>query len=335
MRRVELLRREITRRRSTGHRIGIVVAGVALASLVRLVSDQGRFGVPFVTYAPVVLLVAILFRWRMATLAALLSLASIMIFFHLAPPGSSSFRPLVMICAVVITSAALIYIGDTLHDAIVAIELQRQKFETFNTELQHRSMNTLQVIQALVSQAAGSSDPEASYKALSGRISAMAAANKLLGPSQLQACDLRELIAKAIRPFPYQRFNLFGPQCQITGKSGVRLMIVLHELGTNAIKYGALSNEEGTISLGWQLRGDDIELHWKENGGPLVMPPTQQGLGSGILSPSEGLSKVEMEFDPAGLKCWLVAKAELDISPKSAPVKAPSGRGKANAVKTI
>lgn len=312
--RVDFLRREIARKRSIAHKLAIVIAGVALAAVLRLVIDQGRLGFPFVTFAPVVLVTAILLRWRMASVSALLSLASILALFHRMPAGSGG-NLLVMAGATAITSAVLIYIGDLLHVAIVAIELQRQRFEAFNMELQHRSMNALQIIQALISQAARSSNPEESFKTLSGRVSAMAAANKLLGPGQLQTCDLRDLIATAIKPFPHQRFRLFGPQCQITGKSGVRLIMALHELSTNAIKYGALSGEKGYVSLGWQLRGDEIELHWKEDGGPPVTPPTLRGLGSTILSPNEGLAEVDMVFHPEGLECRLVAKAETHVPP--------------------
>ncbi len=324
MRRVEFLRREIARERSAAHKLGIVVAGVALAAILRLVVDQGRLGFPFVTFAPVVLLTAILLRWGMAALTALLSLAAILVLFH-RMPATSGGNLTTMAGATAITSIVLIYIGDLLHIALFEIDRQRQKFQAFNTELQHRGMNALQIIQVLISQAAASDDMKESFKTLSGRVSAMAAANKLLGPGQVQTCDLRELINAAIKPFPHQRFRLFGPQCRITGKSGVRLIMALHELSTNAIKYGALSGDDGSVSLGWRLRGEDIELDWREDGGPPVLQPTHRGMGSTILSPNEGLAEVELLFNPEGVECRLVAKADLEIYAGPAPFK-PSGK---------
>ncbi len=307
MNRVKFLRREISRNRSIWHQIAIVVASVAAAALLRLMTDQGSLGVPFLSYAPVVLLASIFFRWRMGSLAAALSLISIMVFFELVPAGSTGGRPLVVIAAIAITATALVYIGDTLHVAVGALEEQRKSYMDFNAELQHRNGNALQIIQAFVAQAARAPDPRSSYRDLLGRISAMGTANRLLGPDQMQSCDLRELISNAIRPFPQNRFKLLGPTCRISGNSGVRLVMALHELSTNAIKFGALSMEQGSVTLDWQVRDKAIEIHWKEEGGPPVQPPTRKGIGSSVLSPSPGLNEVELIFNVEGLECRLVA----------------------------
>ena len=315
MRRVELLRREISKPRPIALQLAIVAGAVAVAALVRLVLDRGTFGIPFVTFAPVILVIAIVLRWRMACLAAALSMLLILVVLHLVPLGSSGGHPAAVIVAMVLTSAALIYIGDTLHVAIQAIEEQRLRFETYNAELQHRSMNALQIIQALLSQAPKAADPNAFYKALSGRIAAMATANRLLGPGQLQTWDLRQLIVQSIKPFPSERFELAGPDCDIGAKSGTRLVMALHELGTNAIKYGSLSNDEGRVTIRWTREATTIEIHWQEHGGPEVQPRNRKGLGSTILAPSDGLPVVDLAFKPSGLECRMQARFEEDAAP--------------------
>ena len=329
MGRVELLRREIAKPRSLGLQLALVVGSVALAALLRFVIDGGEHGVPFVTFAPVVLIVAIVLRWRMASLAAALSLVLIVAVLRLVPMGSIGGRPTAVIVAVVVTSAVLIYIGDTLHIAIREIEDQRQQFETYNAELQHRSMNALQIIQALLSQAPKAADPKAFYKALAGRIAAMATANRLLGPGQLQTCDLRQLILQSIKPFPTERFDLTGPDCDIGAPSGTRLVMVLHELGTNAIKYGSLSDDKGTVAIRWTCENKVIEILWQEHGGPEVRPPIRKGLGSAILAPSEGLPMLELSFNPSGLECRMQATADVTRSIAAArpPARAQESAG--------
>lgn len=307
MRRVEYLRHQISRKRTAGQRLLLVVAGIALATLVRLLLDQGRLGVPFLTFAPVVLVIAILLGWRHATLTASISVLLILAFSSIEPAVLGP-RPVVLVGAIFILAAALIYIGDIMHVAILAIDEQRQQFLEFNTELQHRSGNALQIIQAFISQARGSMDLE-KYQALSGRLEAMATANRLLGPGQHQVRELHELIIQTLASFPKERFRFSGPPCHITGKAGVRLVMALHELATNAVKYGALSSPLGAVSISWQICGDDIDLNWRELGGPPVHPPSRQGLGSRILVPSEGIREVNLTFHPAGVECRIRAEA--------------------------
>lgn len=86
--------------------------------------------------------------------------------------------------------------------------------------------------------------------------------------------------------------------------------MLLHELATNAVKYGALSNDEGRVHLNWDTASDEAVLDWREEGGPVVRPPEQQGLGSRLLTNHGGLRHVSLEFDPAGVRCRIVVPCD-------------------------
>ena len=97
-------------------------------------------------------------------------------------------------------------------------------------------------------------------------------------------------------------------------KSCVPLVLALHELATNAVKYGALSGEGGTVELVWRIEGQsqhDLRLEWREHGGPIVSAPVKSGLGAKLLRPQAGLAEVRTTYAPEGVRCEIrVGRAE-------------------------
>jgi two-component sensor histidine kinase len=112
-----------------------------------------------------------------------------------------------------------------------------------------------------------------------------------------------------MEPFPQGAIRTAGPEARITEEAGMPLMMALHELGTNALKYGALSVDAGTVDITWTTIGDDIQLVWQERGGPEVLPPKRHGLGSRLLVAQGGMKACELRFDPAGVVCRMVVPA--------------------------
>jgi two-component sensor histidine kinase len=196
-----------------------------------------------------------------------------------------------------------------LRKEFLELDAQTEQIRSFNAELQHRTKNTLQIVRALASRAARSTEPVEFYNTLSGRLDAMAKANELLGPGSLQTCELGDLVSAAMQPFPAWAIQASGPPCKIAGEPGMQLMMALHELGTNAMKYGALSSEQGRVAIAWHEDDGVIALSWEEQGGPPVSPPTKQGLGSRILSPGGPLRTVDLDYRPEGLVCRLTVAA--------------------------
>ncbi len=105
--------------------------------------------------------------------------------------------------------------------------------------------------------------------------------------------------------------NIVGPTCSLPEAACVPLVLALHELGTNAVKYGALSTLSGSVDLVWTsveapCGGREVVLDWTEKEGPEVEPPTRQGLGSRLLTRQPGLNDVTLQFRPEGLRCRIV-----------------------------
>jgi two-component sensor histidine kinase len=207
--------------------------------------------------------------------------------------------------AFVFVATFMIVTGYLLRQTILELDAQSEKIRAFNAELQHRTKNTLQIVRGLASRATRSTDPVDFYNTLSGRLDAIAKANELLGYGDLKACELADLVKAAMQPFPAWAIHAQGPPCRIAGEAGMQLMIALHELATNAMKYGALSADGGHVYIGWSSGGDDgdIELLWEERRGPPVRPPIKRGLGSRILSPSGALRAVDVDYRPEGVVC--------------------------------
>ncbi|GEM_PF-249601 len=188
-----------------------------------------------------------------------------------------------------------------------------QHLQLLINELNHRVKNSLAMVQSIARQTFRNAQDvaEASEK-VEQRLMALAAAHDVLTRENWHSADIVELIqatATVHADDRDQRFDIKGEPCRLEPRRALALAMALHELGTNAVKYGALSGAEGRVSLQWdkhKVAGRDmIELVWQESGGPPVQSPSQRGFGSRLLE--QGLKhdlggKVELDFDPDGLR---------------------------------
>ncbi|MFC3173115.1 sensor histidine kinase [Novosphingobium bradum] len=177
-------------------------------------------------------------------------------------------------------------------------------------ELNHRVRNTLMVVQGMAHQTfRGSAMPEAHLAAFNARLHALAGAHTALSRSNWAGAEIEDVVhhGLAICGDDIVRITLAGPSVRLRPNAAVALALVLHELATNAVKYGALSAHEGTASVTWALGADDrLALCWQERGGPPVVAPTRTGFGTRLIGNSvtrqlEG--EVDLAYDPAGLTC--------------------------------
>jgi PAS domain S-box-containing protein len=176
-------------------------------------------------------------------------------------------------------------------------------------ELQHRVRNTLGVVQALARQTFKSA-PKPERDSFLARIEALAGAHGLLTTNQWDSASIAEVVERGLRVFRdrQDRFAVKGPLVQLPANKALSLAMVLHELGTNAVKYGALSNSDGRVTLTWSLPDDKpgcVHIVWQESGGPTVVPPSHKGFGSSLISKAlvaDGGS-AELRYEPAGLCC--------------------------------
>jgi PAS domain S-box-containing protein len=186
--------------------------------------------------------------------------------------------------------------------------------ELLLAELNHRVKNTLAVVQGIAHQTFKNTDPDA-RRGFEGRLVALAVAHNLLTDANWENASLEQLAADTLHTSgpSGERVSLSGPRILLPPREALAIAMALHELCTNAVKYGALSNDTGRITLDWSLSDDAearLELVWREHGGPPVSPPTRRGFGSLLLDRTlahDLNGKVAMEFKPQGLVCSISA----------------------------
>jgi two-component sensor histidine kinase len=211
--------------------------------------------------------------------------------------------------------AALAIDNARLHQSVQDELEQRRKAEEAKElllhEIQHRVKNTLGTVLAFAAQTFRTAPP-AERKAFDERIHALANAHALLIRSNWNDTTVGEVVKQAVEPFQdagRERFVLSGSDIALDAGRALTLAMLLHELGTNAMKYGALSSEKGTVTIDWSLVEDgkspQLQLTWQERGGPHVNAPTRKGFGSTLiekaLSGTQG--KVQLRYEPHGIIC--------------------------------
>lgn len=178
-------------------------------------------------------------------------------------------------------------------------------------ELNHRVKNTMAIIQSIVAQTLrGASDLETARTAINARIISLAAAHDLLTQRSWLGADIVDVVARAVAPFAVGRVMVDGASLYISPKQTLSMSLALHELGTNAAKYGALSRAEGRVKVFWAAQDGKLHLNWHESGGPQVLSPGRRGFGSRMIQ--EGLfrdpgEKSLLEFTPEGVRCSITA----------------------------
>jgi len=178
-----------------------------------------------------------------------------------------------------------------------------------------------------------------------GRIAALARVHTILSLSSWEGAELTGLIEEELAPFATReaRVAATGPKVQLTPATAQTLALALHELATNAAKYGALSALDGRISVNWKLDQDVLDLEWKEHAGPKVQKPASRGFGTrSVIASIETQLGGRASFDwrPEGLLCQLTVplaeQPEMEqpdlqqTSPQDQPAAPGQGNGKAS-----
>ena len=211
--------------------------------------------------------------------------------------------------------------GDTLEGfSVIARDISernraQEHIKFLLRESSHRAKNLLSIIQAIASQTARSAKTVAEYQDRFGqRLRSMAFSHDLLVNEDWKRVRLADLLRLQLSPFvePGPRLKLEGPDAYLTPEAAEHMGLALHELATNAVKYGALSSPAGHISISWATVSNGVEyglqLTWRERNGPQVTPPRHAGFGSIVTEKiiTQALAaKVAADFASSGL-CWTV-----------------------------
>ncbi len=181
--------------------------------------------------------------------------------------------------AFAVRMAAAIARGEMLHDLLIE-------------ELNHRVKNTLAILQSIAVQTFRSASKSEREK-FEGRLGALAETHNLLSQEKWRGSELQDVVHRVMQPYLIsnpERLRMFGPKVPLSPRLAVVLSMIVHEIATNAAKYGALSNDTGTVTLDWEVTEEEgkpnLRLIWSEAGGPHVIAPVQRGFGSRLIERS-------------------------------------------------
>ncbi|KQM96483.1 GAF domain-containing protein [Sphingomonas sp. Leaf25] len=199
-------------------------------------------------------------------------------------------------------------VADRVEVGVAQVESEKQQSLLIH-ELAHRLKNTLSMVQAIASQTLRGLVDRAPLDAFEKRLQALGIAHDVLVDRDWVGADLRSTVRQVIAVFGCDdRITLGGPDVALGARAALGLALILHELGTNAVKYGALSNATGRVVLTWQVEDEVLTLVWQEQGGPAVTCPARRGFGTKLLGLGlAGTGGSTIAYEPAGVRAEMRA----------------------------
>ena len=306
---------------------------VVMGSLARwALGFVGQPLLPYTTYYPAILFATYIGGLGVGCYAAILAgligwwafLPPHLALFVLKPKSGIELAAYFAACGFIIWGAESYRRLVRKHREVARRLLDEEKLrKTAVEELAHRLKNKIATIQAIVSyQLRG--HPEL-RDAIVDRLIALSGTDDLIMAAQGQGADLRDLLKTELSAYEVSRVLMAGPAVFLPAKLALTMALLVHELATNAAKYGALSIQGGVVSIHWSVSNHALELFWSEMGGPPVAQPTHRGFGlrliSGAIDQFNG--STETTFEPSGVVCKI--KATL---PGSAISAAPDPKNK-------
>jgi two-component sensor histidine kinase len=284
----------------------------AVACVGAALLTQAVLGVdpPFGVFGPhyaAILVATVVAGWSAGALASLLGLIAVLWFFvpsrfllHLL-----SWREIADIGIYLMISVIIVAITE--HYRIVVRQLREEEHyrQLVLDELRHRIANKSATLEAIIRRELRADNGV--LEKISGRLRAVAATDALISNSNEYGAYIGDVLKAELEPYDASRVWLRGVPTRLPPRPAVILALVLHELATNAAKYGALSIPQGRLAISWQTCGRTVDIDWLESGGPPVRAPSRQGFGGKLfqsaLDPYHG--RVHCEFEPIGLKCHI------------------------------
>ncbi len=197
-------------------------------------------------------------------------------------------------------------IADRTREAISRIRAEEEQ-QMLNHEISHRLKNSLAMVQAIATQTLRPVTDRAPVEAFTSRLQALSQAHQVLLSQDWSSARMMAVITSVLdQVAPPDRHHIDGDDIEIGPRAALSLALVLHELATNALKYGAWSNADGRIALAWRMEGTEDDktmvLTWREDGGPAVTPPSTKGFGSRLIRTGlTGSGGVAVDYRPEGL----------------------------------
>ncbi|WP_136685761.1 GAF domain-containing protein [Falsirhodobacter xinxiangensis] len=204
-------------------------------------------------------------------------------------------------------------VADRLYAALATAQAEKDQ-EVLNHELSHRLKNSLSMVQAIATQTLRSAADKTALQDFLRRVQALSAAHDVLLHRNWEAGSIRETIHSTLKTFADpERIQINGPNVDLGPRTTLSLSMLLHELATNATKYGALSVDSGTLYVTWHIEEamedvQDLVILWREAGGPEVVPPVRRGFGSRLIQLGlTGTGGVDLSYELSGLEATIRA----------------------------
>jgi len=294
------------------------VAFLALAGATAVRSIFAHFGATlyFATYFPVILIVSLFAGVPAGVLTAVTAL--LVVWWAFIPPYYS-FNPLqandyANFLLYGVSTMLIIGLSHLYRTTLIALLQTQRARELLINELNHRAGNLLTVVQAIVKGSLSLEKQDA--RDLSRRIEALARADDLISRSIEGDLSLEALVTREMAPYPANQISFGGPNIVINGSIARNVALVLHELTTNAVKYGALSSEAGKLDIAWSMADGKCHVRWVEHGGPLIGEPQRIGFGSRMMRASLATvgGSIEQSFDRGGFRGTLTFRVTSEHS---------------------
>jgi two-component sensor histidine kinase len=289
--------------------LAVVVAALAWllrSALAPVLRDQ----MPYTLFILAVLVASIFGGWKSGVVATALS--GFVANFSFGSPGEDfNFQGSRGwgFCVFILVSLLLVALVNALAATLRRETALREDLTTVSGEYRHRIKNLLTVTQSLVHQTGRTAGSVSEFKEkVLDRLQALARAQDLLQIGKGQAAPLRELIEEILKPFHIEArlaWPISSPDVLVPAEMTTALALLLNELATNAVKYGALSVPDGRLKIGWTVQAEWTVIEWKEIDGPHVAPPEKLGFGSRLFDNAlpRGSGSTELRFEPNGLRC--------------------------------
>ena len=284
----------------------LAIAAVAVATLARSLFTYAGATLPFATYFPAILVVSVFAGAPAGCAAALLSLllawwAFIPPYFAFLPIITGDIANLVLY---LVAAVLIIYFSHLYRSAVAALLDSQESQAMLVDELNHRAGNLLTVIQSIVRGTLTSHGEDASK--LSRRLEALARADDLVSRNGGGPILLSSLLERELTPHAHSQIALSGPDVWLRGSATRNVALIIHELATNAAKYGALSSTRGKLDVSWTGMNGTCRMIWHETNCK-VREPTKKGFGSRIIAASTATLKgtFDEDFSEDGYSCVL------------------------------
>jgi two-component sensor histidine kinase len=273
--------------------------------LVRVVFSSLGASLPFASFFPAVLVAALVAG---VPAALIVMLGAVVVGWWAFIPPAYEFHSLnsgqwADLSLFLFSSACIVVLAIWHRTTLDRLREYDSERDLLMKELEHRGRNTYAVIEAIVYKTL--EDDHARADAIAGRIRAVKYTNDLISQSRTHSVSLENLLLHEFAAYGTERFDPSGPEVVLSPDAARQLVLVFHEMVTNAAKHGALSKPEGRVRVSWKIDGGTVVLEWKEHGGPPVSPPQRYNFGSRLVT--QCLKTLSGEsvptFAPEGLHC--------------------------------